>query len=91
MPYYLIKSKNLWIGTQNGLNRYIPEKDAFERIPFDPKNPNSISDKIILSKTIAQDQLGRIWIGTDLDWNGCGWIERRWNVCSSQTIANYHY
>lgn len=57
------KKQNLWIGTQNGLNRYIPEKDAFERIPFDPKNPNSISDKIILS--MLADRKGRVWFGTN--------------------------
>ncbi len=57
------RQKNLWIGTQNGLNRYIPEKDAFERIAFDPKNANSISDKIILS--IYADRSGKVWFGTN--------------------------
>lgn len=57
------QQKNLWIGTQNGLNRYIPEKDAFERIIFNPKDPNGISDKIILS--IQADSKGKIWFGTN--------------------------
>jgi len=58
------KKQNLWIGTQNGLNRYIPEKDAFERIPYDAKDPNSISDKIVLS--ILADKKGKVWFGTNL-------------------------
>ncbi|WP_432713296.1 hybrid sensor histidine kinase/response regulator transcription factor [Pedobacter sp.] len=58
------KKQNLWIGTQNGLNRYIPEKDAFERIPFNAKDPNSISDKIVLS--IMADTKGQVWFGTNL-------------------------
>lgn len=64
------KKQNLWIGTQNGLNRYIPEKDAFERIPYQPKNPNSISDKIVLS--IMADRTGRVWFGTN---NGLSMLE----------------
>ncbi|MNK13741.1 Sensor histidine kinase TodS [compost metagenome] len=58
------KKQNLWIGTQNGLNRYIPEKDAFERIPYNQNDPNSISDKIVLS--IFSDSKGKIWFGTNL-------------------------
>lgn len=58
------KKQNLWVGTQNGLNRYIPEKDAFERIPFQPNNPNSISDKIVLS--MLADRKGKVWFGTNL-------------------------
>jgi ligand-binding sensor domain-containing protein/signal transduction histidine kinase/CheY-like chemotaxis protein/AraC-like DNA-binding protein len=58
------RQKNLWIGTQNGLNRYIPEKDAFERIVFNAKDPNTISDKIVLS--IMADSKGSVWFGTNL-------------------------
>nr|WP_226904835.1 hybrid sensor histidine kinase/response regulator transcription factor [Pedobacter schmidteae] len=58
------KKQNLWIGTQNGLNRYIPEKDAFERIPYNTKDPNGISDKIVLS--ILADRKGQLWFGTNL-------------------------
>jgi ligand-binding sensor domain-containing protein/signal transduction histidine kinase/CheY-like chemotaxis protein len=58
------KKKQLWIGTQNGLNRYVPETDAFERIVYNDKDPNSISDKIIL--TMLADQKGQIWFGTNL-------------------------
>lgn len=58
------KKKQLWIGTQNGLNRYIPERDAFERIIYNQKDPNSISDKIILAMLV--DRKGQIWFGTNL-------------------------
>lgn len=64
------KAQQLWVGTQNGLNRYIPEKDAFERIVYDPENPGSISDKIVLS--MFADRKGRIWFGTN---NGLSMLE----------------
>jgi len=58
------RQKNLWIGTQNGLNRYIPEKDAFERIAYLAEDPNSISDRIVLS--IMADKKGKVWFGTNM-------------------------
>ncbi len=50
----------MWIGTQDGLNRY----DGYEFKIFRhmPLNPTSISDSYILS--IFEDQAGVIWIGT---------------------------
>ena len=53
----------LWIGTQDGLNRY----DGYEFKIFknDPDNPDSISYNSILS--MAEDKNGSLWIGT---WGG---------------------
>ncbi len=52
----------LWIGTEDGLNRY----DGYNFTIFkrDPGNPNSISDGWI--NAITEDQDGYLWIGTRL-------------------------
>ena len=53
----------LWIGTQDGLNRY--DGYSFKIYKHDPDNLNSISYNSILS--IAEDKNGSLWIGT---WGG---------------------
>ena len=53
----------LWIGSQDGLNRY--DGYTFEIFKHDPDNPDSISHNSILA--MAEDQEGALWIGT---WGG---------------------
>src|SRR6185369_2767063 len=53
----------LWIGTQDGLNRY--DGYSFKVYKHDPEDPNSISHNSILK--IAEDDNGILWIGT---WGG---------------------
>lgn len=51
----------LWIGTQDGLNRYDGyEFKKYSRSPFDK---NSLSNDRI--NVIAENSLGKLWIGTD--------------------------
>jgi len=56
------RENNIWIGTKNGLNKYLPLSDNFVRILHDPNKTYSIIDNNILSLT--QDNTGIIWIGT---------------------------
>lgn len=56
------KDNNIWIGTENGLNKYLSSKDNFIRILHDPNKTFSIIDNNILS--ITQDNTGILWIGT---------------------------
>lgn len=50
----------MWIGTENGLNRY--DGTVVERYFHDPKDPNSISSDYIWD--IAEDNASNLWIGT---------------------------
>ena len=53
----------LWIGTQDGLNRY--DGYSFKIYKHDPDDPTSLSHNSILE--IAEDPDGSLWIGT---WGG---------------------
>ncbi len=53
----------LWIGTQDGLNRY--DGYSFKIYKHDPDDPTSISHNSIL--TITEDASSALWIGT---WGG---------------------
>ncbi len=52
----------LWVGTQNGLNKFDPIRETFERFFHDPANPNSLGHNYI--KSIWEDEIGTLWIGT---------------------------
>ncbi len=53
----------LWIGTlDGGLNKLDREKEKFTHYQHDPKNPNSLSGKGVIS--IYEDRSGVLWIGT---------------------------
>ena len=50
----------LWIGTQDGLNRF--DGYTFKIFRHDPENPDSLSDNNV--SDLVQDSSGAIWIGT---------------------------
>ena len=53
----------LWVGSQDGLNRY--DGNTFKVYKHDPDDPGSISHNSVLS--ITEDRNGDLWIGT---WGG---------------------
>ena len=61
--FYEDAERNLWIGTDKGINRYIREEDRFESFLHDPGDPNSLSDDRIIF--ITGDHENQLWIGTD--------------------------
>ncbi len=50
----------IWIGTEDGLNRY--DGYSFKIYRHDPEDENSLSDNLIWYLTV--DKLGTLWIGT---------------------------
>ena len=50
----------IWIGTQQGLNRF--DGHTIKRYYFDPLDTLTISSNVL--KALAEDDQGRIWIGT---------------------------
>lgn len=55
-------SKNIWIGTNHGLNLYNRKKDNFIRFFHDDNDTDTISDDIVY--TIIEDNEKNIWFGT---------------------------
>lgn len=54
----------LWIGTDNGLNRFNPTTGMFTRYFHDPDDPHSLSNNIFYQKSITEDLQGNLWLGT---------------------------
>ena len=53
---------HVWIGTENGLNRFYPDTKKFERYHTQRGNPNSLSSNIVWS--FYEDADRNLWIGT---------------------------
>ncbi len=51
-----------WIGTDVGLNRFVPETKSFVHYQHDPEDPNSISGNYVWM--VHEDRFGRFWVGT---------------------------
>ena len=56
-------AKQLWVGTENGLNRFNRAQNNFTRFTHDKDKPDSLSDNIIYS--LFTDNQGRLWVGTE--------------------------
>lgn len=52
----------LWVGTQNGLNKFNRARQNFTHYFSEPSNPNSLSNDYI--KSIFEDRDSNLWIGT---------------------------
>jgi Signal transduction histidine kinase len=57
------REKNLWVGTQNGLNLFKTATESFTVFKNDTTNKNSLGSSFITS--IIEDKTGNIWIACD--------------------------
>ena len=53
---------DLWIATNDGLNRYDPQRQAFEIYRHDPDDPTGLSSNTV--RILFEDSRNRLWIGT---------------------------
>lgn len=56
---YVSKDNNVWIGMDDGLYRYIPERGSF--IVYDK---STSGNPLVGVKSIMEDSKGRLWVGT---------------------------
>jgi signal transduction histidine kinase/ligand-binding sensor domain-containing protein/CheY-like chemotaxis protein/HPt (histidine-containing phosphotransfer) domain-containing protein len=52
----------LWVGTDDGLNRWLASSGGFMQYRHDPGDPHSLSSNRITA--VSSDRAGRLWIGT---------------------------
>ncbi len=72
----------LWFGSNDGLNLYLPDQNAFRRFYHNPQNPNSLGHNSVIS--LFEDRDGDLWIGA---WGG-GVTRRHINV-NDTTFTTY--
>lgn len=53
---------SIWLGSNRGLLRFSAEKDGFERVRL-KHSDNPIEANLV--RSVAEDDLGRLWIGTE--------------------------
>lgn len=58
------KDGNIWIGTSNGLNKFIEKDRTFKKYFNEPDNSSSIGSNVI--SDICIDKKGNMWIGTNV-------------------------
>ena len=59
---YEDKHGNIWVGTNEGLNKFDAITKSFKHYQHDPDNSNSISHNI--ARIMYQDSQDRFWVGT---------------------------
>ena len=72
----------LWVGTNNGLNRYDRASGRFTAYQHDSSAPHSLSRNNVLS--VYQDRSGVLWAGIEFGGvnklaAGAGWSARRYS------------
>lgn len=71
---------NLWIGTNGGLNLYLPQTDKFKSYQVE----NGLPDNAI--RSIAEDNQGNLWLGTN---KGLSKFVGAVNLPKKPTFKNY--
>jgi len=61
------RSGTLWVGTQTGLDAYVPDRQRVRHYRHSPTDGRSLSNDVI--RALLEDSHGRLWIGTDVGLN----------------------
>lgn len=61
---YLDSSHRFWVGTENGLDQYLPRKKNFERVNVAPTPASELAGPLKV-RAITEDRNGLLWVGTD--------------------------
>ncbi len=59
----VVRSGEIWLGTENGAARWDPRTDTFRPFPPDIKNAHAVGGKLV--RAITEDVGSRIWLATD--------------------------
>ena len=74
----------IWVGTEKGLNRFIPSSGTFDSFFTDANNPNSISSDMVWA--FFEDQKQQLWLGTS------GGSLNRWDADDrADSIERFHH
>ena len=57
------RQDQLWIGTESGLDRFAPDRQARSHFHHDPQDPHSLANDQV--HALLEDSSGTLWIGTD--------------------------
>jgi Signal transduction histidine kinase len=64
---YIDSHKNVWVGTNDGLNLYVKKNNTFINYMPDSKSDKSLYGNNV--QAIYEDSYGRLWVGTNLGLN----------------------
>jgi ligand-binding sensor domain-containing protein len=53
---------HLWVGTNEGLNYYLPERDIWKHYKYDEKNTNGLPGRVVFDLIIRSN--GELWAAT---------------------------
>lgn len=79
---------NLWIGTEDGLDKFNRSKNIFIHNRNNSDILNSLSDNRIQSKCILEDRFGYLWVGT---WNGLNRIKLNKSKSKNNEAVYKHF
>jgi len=69
------QEQTIWVGTQNGLNRYNAKNNDFTRFEHDPYDSTTIGRGTV--SAIFEDSYGTFWVGT---WNGLYILDKKTGI-----------
>ncbi|MEL6537646.1 MAG: two-component regulator propeller domain-containing protein, partial [Bacteroidota bacterium] len=63
--FHIDDEKSVWIGTEDGLNKYDPETKTIKQYPLAPRNSTAFTIGHVSG--VGEDPTGNLWVGTWFD------------------------